>query len=103
MKKIRLDADALEVISFTTDRTPATRGTVQGANTGNPCYVTVGYHQTQCLAYPVSYWQEYSCFCPMEPVTQHLRCQPIDTLQDTCLRCQPLDTVDPTCFGQPGC
>lgn len=106
MKKIRLNADELEVLSFTTAPATETRGTVAAANTGNPCYVTVAYYQTRCLAYPVSYWNEYSCYCPIEPATQDLRCQPIDTAQDTCLACQPIDTADVTCLtcpGQPGC
>lgn len=93
MKKIRLNADALEVVSFTTETMTETRGTVAAANTGNPCYVTVAYHQTQCLAYPQSYWNEDTCYCPIQPATRDLRCQPIDTADLTCL----------TCPGQPGC
>ena len=99
MKKIRLNADALEVVSFTTEQITHARGTVQGANTGNPCYVTVAYHQTRCLAYPVSYWNENTCYCPMEPVTQDLRCQPIDTADATCL----CPATNFTCPGMPGC
>ena len=99
MKKIRLDADALEVTSFTTEQVRDARGTVEAANTGNPCYVTVAYYQTKCLAYPVSYWNEQTCLCPVEPVTQDLRC-PIDTAGSTCL-CPVL--TDFTCPGQAGC
>jgi hypothetical protein len=99
MKKIRLDADALEVVSFTTEKMPEARGTVEGANTGNPCYFTVAVYQTRCQAYPVSYWKEYTCFCPMEPATQELRCQPILSADITCL----CPATDFTCPGQLGC
>ncbi len=87
MKKIRLDADDLEVLSFTTAETTGVRGTVDAAETGNPCYETVGYYQTMCLAYPVSYWNEDTCHCPLEPVTNDPGCA--------------IDTADPTCL--PGC
>lgn len=93
MKKIRLDADKLDVVSFTTEQMTDARGTVEAAGTGNPCYVTVAVYQTRCLAYPQSYWNENTCYCPMEPVTQSLQCQPIQTADLTCL----------TCPGQPGC
>jgi hypothetical protein len=86
MKKIRLDADALEVLSFITDRLPGLRGTVDGAVTGSPCY-------------PHSFYQEYSCTCEEVPPSQDLRCQP----ETGPIRCAPLQTVDPTCAGQPGC
>jgi hypothetical protein len=61
MKKIRLDPESLEVVSFATEKAPAGRGTVKGANTGDPCYVTVGWQDTMCLAYPESYWGEENC------------------------------------------
>lgn len=101
MKKIRLDADALEVLSFTTAEAAPVRGTVQGAASGYTCYVTVAVYQTRCLAYPQSYWNENTCWCPIEPYTQDLRCQPIDTIDPGCLQ-----TSDPSCMtcpGQPGC
>jgi hypothetical protein len=85
MKKIRLNTDQLEVLSFTTAATPEVRGTVQAAGTGNPCYVTVAYHNTVCVGYPASYWGEDTCDCPFVPYTQDLRCQPIDTAGATCL------------------
>lgn len=85
MKKIRLNADDLEVLSFTTAEVTKVRGTVEAANTGNPCYVTVAVYQTRCLAYPQSYWNENTCYCPMEPVTEDLQCQPIGTAAATCL------------------
>jgi hypothetical protein len=101
MKKIRLNTDELEVFSFATAPMPRARGTVQGAS-GNTCYFTVGYYQTNCLAYPMSYWHENTCDCPLVPVTEDLRCQP----ETGPVRCAPLDTVDVTCMtcpGQPGC
>jgi hypothetical protein len=88
MKKIRLDADALEVLSFTTEQMPEVRGTVEAAGTGNPCYVTVAVYQTRCMAYPVSYWNENTCYCPMEPATEAIECRQI---------------TDFTCPGWPGC
>lgn len=99
MKKIRLNTDALEVLSFTTEQMPTPRGTVQAAASGYTCYVTVAYYQTRCLAYPQSYWNENTCYCPIEPYTRNLNCPitgpdcQIDTAQATCL----------TCPGQPGC
>ncbi len=93
MKKIRLNADDLEVLSFTTAETFGVPGTVKAAGTGNPCYHTVAYHETRCLDYPASYWGEDTCECPFVPYTQELRCQPFDTAADTCF----------TCPGQPGC
>lgn len=99
MKKIRLNPDALEVVSFTTEQVAEVRGTVEAANTGNPCYVTVAYQNTLCLAYPVSYWNERTCLCPVEPVTRNLAC-PIDTADATCL-CPVLTNF--TCPGRPGC
>jgi hypothetical protein len=41
MKKIRLRADALEVLSFTTDQQPGVRGTVQAAASGYTGYANV--------------------------------------------------------------
>jgi hypothetical protein len=94
MKKIRLDPESLEVHSFATEQDSQGRGTVLAAATGNTCYITVSRDaQTHCLAYPVSYWGEATCTCPLEPVTSGLRCQPILTADLTCL----------TCPGQPGC
>lgn len=95
MKKIRLNTDDLEVLSFTTDQQPRARGTVQGAASGYTCYVTVAVYQTRCLAYPQSYWNENTCWCPIEPATQDLRCQPIDTADATCL----CPATDFTCPG----
>lgn len=86
MKKIRLDADALEVVSFTTGRLPHVRGTVDGRVTGTPCY-------------PHSFYQEYSCTCEEVPATQDIRCAP----QTGPIRCAPLQIADPTCPGLPGC
>jgi len=88
MKKIRLNTDELEVHSFSTAQAPQARGTIQGAASGYTCYVTVAYYQTRCLAYPVSYWGENTCTCPIEPATQNLQCQVL---------------TDFTCLGQPGC
>ena len=51
MKKIRLDADALEVLSFATDPQPEVRGTVNAAGSG------------------------YTCYCPMEPYTAAIECR----------------------------
>ncbi|HST63373.1 MAG TPA: hypothetical protein VLK84_31975 [Longimicrobium sp.] len=93
MKKIRLNADDLEVLSFTTARQPEVRGTVEGANTGNPCYHTVAYQNTVCLGYPASYWGEETCDCPFVPYTQDLRCQPRLSDGGTCITCPP----------EPGC
>lgn len=89
MKKIRLDADSLEVLSFTTSEEPGMRGTVQGAATGYTCYYTVSRDRdTRCLAYPVSYWGEESCRCPMVPVTDPSVClQPVNTFDLTCATC----------------
>jgi hypothetical protein len=97
MKKIRLDPESLEVLTFATDQAPQSRGTVQGAATGYNCYITVSYdRQTHCLAYPESYWGENTCvvYCPPVRVTDPSVClQPVDTADLTCL----------TCPGQPGC
>jgi hypothetical protein len=93
MKKIRLNAEELEVLSFSTAPMPQARGTVAAAASGYTCYVTVAVYQTRCLAYPQSYWNENTCYCPIEPYTQQLQCQPIQTADLTCL----------TCPGQPGC
>jgi hypothetical protein len=73
MKKIRLDPESLEVVSFTTAGHPEGRGTVRGADTGNPCYVTIGYQDTMCLAYEESYWGEETC-----------RCGPVEATMETC-------------------
>jgi hypothetical protein len=61
MKKIRLDPESLEVVSFSTANAPAAQGTVKGAHTGYTCYETVGWQDTVCLAYPESYWGEENC------------------------------------------
>ena len=96
MKKIRLHVDELEVLSFSTQATPKVRGTVQGANTGHPCYVTVAVVNTHCAAYPASYWGEDTCTCPAIPYTD----------PRYCIQVGPT-VVDPTCFTcpgvQPGC
>ena len=63
MKKIRLDPESLEVVSFSTARAPEARGTVKGAHTGYTCYATVAYHDTLCLEYAPSYWKEDTCTC----------------------------------------
>lgn len=97
MKKIRLNTEELEVLSFTTDQQPGVRGTVQAAATGYTCYATVAVHETRCLYYPQSYWNENTCWCPIEPYTQDLRCQPIDTIDPGCLQ-----TSDPSCMTCPG-
>jgi hypothetical protein len=99
MKKIRLNADDLEVLSFTTAQMPVARGTVEAANTGNPCYITVAVIDTRCVGYPASYWGEDTCDCPLVPYTQDLRCQPIGTAAGTCL----CPATNFTCPGQPGC
>ena len=52
MKKVRLDADDLRVLSFATAPMPGVRGTAKAAATGYPCYETVGYERTVCLAHP---------------------------------------------------
>ena len=88
MKKIRLNADALEVVSFTTAQAAEARGTVHAANTGNPCYITVAYYQTRCQAYPASYWNEDTCYCPMVPYSEAIECRQI---------------TEYTCPGWPGC
>lgn len=89
MKKIRLNPDELAVLSFTTEQMPEVRGTVEAAGTGNPCYVTVAVYQTQCVGYPVSYWNEDTCYCPLVPYTELPDCRLILT--------------EVTCLGQPGC
>jgi len=94
MKKIRLHVDSLEVVSFATHEAPRERGTVRGAASGYTCYVTVAVVNTQCQAYPVSYWHENTCTCPMEPYTQPLNCTVIQPAGPT--------VVDPTCFTCPG-
>jgi hypothetical protein len=93
MNKIRLNADDLEVLSFTTAPLPDVRGTVEAAGTGNPCYVTVAVVQTRCMAYPQSYWGEDTCYCPIQPYTQDLQCQPRLSDGGTCITCPP----------EPGC
>jgi hypothetical protein len=40
MKKIRLNLEALDVVSFETDAEPGARGTVHGQGTRNPYYFT---------------------------------------------------------------
>lgn len=94
MKKIRLDVNSLEVLTFATDQNPEGRGTVR-ANSGYTCYVTVAVVNTRCVAYPASYWHEESCTCPLVPYTD----------PSYCIQVGP--TVnDPTCFtcpGMPGC
>ena len=92
MKKIRLDADDLQVLSFATAGMPGVRGTAKAAETGNPCYETVGYHQTLCLAYPESYWKEDTCDCISDSNTDDARCT-VDSAYVTCH----------TCPGEPGC
>jgi hypothetical protein len=93
MKKIRLNADDLEVLSFTTAGPVGDRGTVRAAGTGNPCYNTVAYYQTRCVGYPASYWGEDTCTCPFVPFTQDLQCQPRLSDGGTCITCPP----------EPGC
>lgn len=93
MKKIRLNADDLEVLSFTTAQQPEVRGTVKAEGTGNPCYHTVAYQNTVCLGYPASYWGEDTCDCPFVPYTQDLRCGPRLSDGGTCITCPP----------EPGC
>jgi hypothetical protein len=88
MKKIRLDADALEVLSFATDQQPGVRGTVNAAGSGYTCYATVAVYQTRCLYYPQSYWNENTCYCPMEPATEAIECRQLSEY---------------TCPGWPGC
>lgn len=88
MKKIRLNVDSLEVLSFGTSPAPEGRGTVR-AHSGYTCYVTVAVVNTHCQAYPVSYWHEESCTCPMVPYTDPSYC------------IQPLTAM--TCPGMPGC
>jgi hypothetical protein len=73
MKKIRLDVDALEVSSFTTEAVAEQRGTVRGAS-GYTCYHTVAFFRTQCVDYPMSYWGEASCPCEPDPDTDPLVC-----------------------------
>jgi hypothetical protein len=94
MKKIRLNTDDLNVVTFTTAVTPRAHGTVKAAGTGNPCYHTVAYDdETRCLGYPASYWGEDTCDCPFVPYTQDLRCQPRLSDGGTCITCPP----------EPGC
>jgi hypothetical protein len=95
MKKIRLHVDSLEVLSFSTAPAPEGRGTVR-AHSGYTCYVTVAVVNTHCQAYPVSYWHEESCTCPMVPYTD----------PSYCIQPAGPTIVDPTCFtcpGMPGC
>jgi hypothetical protein len=92
MKKIRLDADDLQVLSFATAQMPGVRGTAKAAETGYPCYDTIGYYQTVCEAYAPSHWNEDTCYCTPVPVTPDHGCA-IDTADLTCH----------TCPGQPGC
>ncbi len=86
MKKIRLDPESLEVVSFATAKAPEARGTVKGANTGYPCYETVGWQGTLCLAYPQSYWGEETCW----PVEETGECPATDASCDTL---HPCDTA----------
>ena len=73
MKKIRLDPESLEVVSFTTAEAAKGRGTVKGARTGYTCYETVGWQDTLCLFYEPSYWEEDTC-----------RCEPVRVTEETC-------------------
>lgn len=93
MKNIRLDAEDLNVLSFTTAETRGVPGTVKAAGTGNPCYHTVAVYQTRCMDYPASYWGEDTCDCPIQPYSQNLYCKPPLSADPTCL----------TCPGEPGC
>lgn len=109
MKKIRLDPESLEVITFATSQLPHGRGTVLGAATGYTCYYTVAHDaQTHCLEYRESYWNENTCIvnCPLVWDTDPSVClQPADTMDPSV--CPPLvDTAGATCLtcpGQPGC
>jgi hypothetical protein len=92
MKKIRLDPESLEVVSFATAGAPRGRGTVKGAHTGYTCYETVAYQNTICLAYPQSYWGEENCW--LEEYTA--RCPATDASCDTL---HPCDTA----FIHAGC
>jgi hypothetical protein len=91
VKKIRLDADSLEVLTFATEQVQQGRGTVRGAS-GHHCYDTVAYdRQTICLAYPESYWGEDTCIAVED--TDPSVCPAVDTADPSCM----------TCLGQPGC
>jgi hypothetical protein len=74
MKKIRLDPESLEVVSFATAKAPEARGTVKGANTGYTCYATVAYQDTMCLYYAPSYWEEDTCRCEPVRYTEQAGC-----------------------------
>lgn len=105
MKKIRLDAEELQVSSFAVSPAMAARpGTVRANHTGYTCYETVGYYQTMCLAYPVSYWGEESCDCGPWEDTDPRVCD-LDTLVCPVATNDPACAVDTaiTCLGQPGC
>ena len=89
MKKIRLNADDLNVLSFATSQGPQGRGTVLAAGTGYECYVTVAYDEdTICLAYAPSHWGEDTCRCEPVRVTDPSYClHPINTAGLTCMTC----------------
>jgi hypothetical protein len=95
MNKIRLNIEQLDVLSFATEQVAAPRGTVQAAATGYTCYFTVAVVETRCLAYPQSYWGEYSCTCPPVRWTETPDCLPIETA-NTCL-----DTAQGCLTGDP--
>ena len=80
MKKIRLDPESLEVVSFTTAKAPQARGTVKGARSGYTCYETVGWQDTMCLAYPQSYWGEENCWA-------------VEATAESCETLHPCDTA----------
>ena len=85
-RKIRLNADDLEVLSFATAAQPEVRGTVRAAgDSDHPCYITIGYDRwTNCLAYVESYWGEETCTCPLVPDTDPSVCPAIDTAPPHC-------------------
>ena len=104
MKKIRLNAEDLEVLSFTTAPQPSrARGTIRGAGrTGYTCYHTVAYdRRTICLDYPESYGIEDTC--QAVEVTDPSVCPVLDTDPSVCpvLDTDPsvcaLDTTPPHC------
>ena len=90
MKKIRLDLEALDVQSFATAAPEGARGTVHGAGTAI----------SACYCYPVSYFHEETCDCPLVPYTREgpdCLIVPDNTWdQASCLTCA-------TCAGMPGC
>lgn len=82
MKKIRLDPDSLQVMSFETESIPPEmRGTVRGAFRPG---MTVGWENTECQQLSPTW--ENSCDCP---ATQGADCQ----TQVTCPSC-----LDVTCY-----